>query len=538
MHDTRLQVQGQAGSVRLPLLPRLGHAGTLTAMRNHTSPRRWLLSPLPVLALLSACSGGQKGGAHVIPEPLRDHCIDVNDAFAKAQSDGSHEAVTLEVQGGGTLTEAQVAQKLLDARTGGETWVIARAGTGKSHLGWALEAQACKQRAVIRVDAAQDVRPEMLTATAKRPALAVVLLNHLGVKVGEDPGEQLRDALDGQPWILILDGTDELVASEHKRLDKEVAWLQQLGTELHTVRLERPGMVDEHTTPDLALTLPELTTAQVDALLQKRFPQDGRRQKALAWLAQYHLDRKRTAAGPYVHMTTRRDVETVADLAADALDNPPDPALPNDMPRDPVRADIYALWTTHRLGAVVQTMTAAMGWLDRIVAQGVIGRDPDLTLTIARCQAVQAPGSTTSEEACRKLTDSGAVKRGKEAATWVLANRTLVDLALARWHVARETDCALLTSAVADMGSLEIMGLVASTVEGRRCLAPIIASVCSRGLPASTVAGFVDEALPFANRDTAFFALARAPAKGPCEQGVWTQLERQAQETNAAKPAK
>lgn len=500
-------------------------------MRNLTQLPRFTLFTLSILTLLAACGAGQKGANRPIPEPLRDRCDELQDAFAKASADGSHEVVTLIAGDGTQLSEAQLAEKLTTARIGGETWVIARGGSGKSHLGWALESMICRKIQVLRVDATLDVRPELFTATAKRPALAKVLLSRFGQKMGEEPGEQLRDLLGDAPWILVLDGTDEMTPSEHKRLDKEVLWLQQVETQMHTLRLERPGMVDEAIKPDLVVTLPELPAAQVEGLLAKRFPDPARRAKALEWMKNYRLDRQRSPGGPYVHMVTRRDVETVADLAADALDTPPDPSLPDDMPRDPVRADIYSLWLTHRLSAVVRTTTAAMGWLDRIVAQGVVGTEPDLTLTIARCQSVQAPGSTTPEEACRQLTAAGAVRKGRESATWVLANRTVVDLLLARWHVARQTDCALLTSTVADLGSLEIMAMVASTVEGRRCLPPIIASVCSRGIDAATVAGFVDESLPVSNRDTAFFALQNATAKGPCEKGVWQKLESQAQAT-------
>ena len=501
-------------------------------MRNFT---RSIILGCVLTPMALACSGPPKTAARKLPSAMVDRCAAASRAFAAAIADGSHQPFALTLEGGkapAPWSEQQTAEFLVLASPGTETWVVARGGTGKSHLAWGLEALTCNKRMTFRVDVGLDLRAKLETATPTQPALARVLLAQMGVQAGDDPAAQLHDELGESPWLLLLDGTDELTQAERRKIDAELDWLMDNKFGQHIVRFERPGMTD--TTPlkpaETVLHLPDMSCAEVDADLARRFADPANLKTARAWMSAHRMDRKRNSEPcRYVHMSTHRDVETLADLAQDALAEAGRQELSLDeVPADPVRSELYSAWLAHRLRGIATTAEGAMTWLDRITAQGVLDtREPDLQLSVNRCAGVAPPGGDDAGVACRRLLQSPVVRKGEASGVTTWANRTVMDLLMARWLIKSQTDCALLNSAVSEVGSLEITGMVASLADGRRCLNPIVAAVCSRGIPVKEIIDFVDEAVPVATRDAAFFAIAGERAKGPCEHGVFAGLQPQ-----------
>ncbi len=494
---------------------------------------RTSLVVLTLTSTLTACSGASSKAPRPLPEAMADRCAAASRALANAVKEGKHQPFVLAVSGAPTTTtwtEQQAAEHLLAGKPGGESWVIARGGSGKSRLAWGLEALTCGQRMTFRLDVGLDLRAKLEVATASKPALARVLLAQLGVRAGDDPAGQLHDELGESPWLLLLDGTDELSQSERRKLNAELEWLEKGEFGQHIVRFERPGIVEVHAAhaPEAILNLTDLSCAEADDIIARRFADPAVLKNARTWLTAHRLDRKRTGANcRYVHMSTHRDAETLADLAEDGLASAADPSTGlDDLPPDPVRTDIYATWLAHRLRGITSTADGAINWLDRIAAQGVVDkREPDLRLTVNRCEGVPSPGGADPGTVCRKLMQSAVVRKSEESGTVTLANRTLMDLLMARWLVKGQTDCALLTSATGEMASLEVAAMVASLPDGRRCLNPIVAAVCSRGIPADDILGFVDEAVPLSTRDPSFFSIASERAHGPCERAVFAGLQ-------------
>lgn len=490
---------------------------------------------LPVsFAGLMACSGAGQAARRPQPEAAVERCAAQKRAVAAAIADGSHTPiamVALATAGTGAepWTEARAAERILAAPAGGESWVVARGGSGKSLLARHLEAQLCGERLTFRVDVGLDLRAQLETATPAKPAIARLLLAQLGQRGGDDPAGQLRDLLGSDPWLLLLDGTDELTQSERKKLNREVEWLRSAGFGQHIVRFERPGMAEASgtQTPEVVLHLDDLTCAEADAAFARRLGDPAALAPARAWLTAHRLDRQ-GAGEPcrYVHMPTHRDVEVLADLAKDAQAAGTDAQLSDDVARDPTRADIFATWSAHRLQGIASTTEGALAWLDRIAAQGVVDKtEPDLRLTVNRCEGVATPGAIASGPACRQLMQSAVVRKSEASGAATLANRTLADLLLARWLVRQQSDCAMLASAMGEMASLEVAAMVASLPDGRRCLNPLVAAICSRGIPPADVLGFIDEAVPMGSRDAAFFAIAGERAHGACERKVFAGLK-------------
>ncbi len=485
------------------------------------------------LIVLVACAGASLvacGGAQAvksIPKSLGDRCLNVQRELISKQTAGKHAATTVRWRAGETSTEldeSQLADRIRAGRPGGQTLVLARGGSGKSRLVDAMQSANCDRIATLRVDAALEFRPSVEMATAKRPALAKVIADKLDAGGDGQIADQIGDAIGNQPWLLLVDGTDELTPAERRALDRDLAWLgRQPLTQPHTVRFERPGFADPGRSqpPDAIVEVPELTCEQVDASWKHKFASDDAHKAARAFLTQFGLDRRRGGAGPcrYAHLATWRDVEMVADLAADAAKGLEPP------PEAPDRADLFATWIGHRLNAIAPTTDAAMRWLDRLVALGVQdAAEPDLLLTLDRCANAPAPGALAVHDACAALMKSAVVKSGPNSTSWILRNQTLTDLLLARWVVAKSEDCNLMAATTAELASLELTAMVLSQIPGRRCLMPIISAVCSRGTPAEDIGHFVDEALPRDGQWQEFVDRAKERTTTACEREVMARV--------------
>ncbi len=476
-----------------------------------------------------ACSGAKSDKPPPLPQQLTDRCYTAQRVLQAQNASTDHVPMALKWrQGDGvtTITEDQLGKRLRAGRAGTQTWVLARGGSGKSRLVGAVQAANCGQVPVIRIDAALDLRPKMTVATDEKPALGQVLLEQLGGQPEDDAIEVLQAKLGGQPWLLILDGTDELSQADRRAMGKDLAWLAKSGATMpHFVRFERPGFTlgMRAMQPDAVAELPELTCEQADAVWQRRTGGGSAYQAALAWRAKLNLDRKRPDGEGcrYVFMPTFRDAETLADLAVDAGKGM------DDLPATPNRADVFASWTGHRVRGVATSTDAALGWLDRMIALGVAdATEPDFVLTLDRCQNAKPPGGVTAEEACTALMGSTIVKAGPSKHIWLPRNQTLTDLLLARWLVAKHSECETLAGATAELASLELTAMVIAQTGGRRCLSPIVAALCSRGTQVEDIAKFTDEAL---SRDSDFVGVVQRGAEkasGACERAVFASLGR------------
>lgn len=478
-------------------------------------------------ASLLACSAPQVTTNEVAMAALGGRCQAVTQEFAKANAEGRHVPVSLRSRSPGAqpVAEADFAAQLTQAAPGGETLVLARAGTGKSHLSWAVQAMTCEKVPTVHVALAKELAPLFLTESPEHPAIAKFLYQELGGPLAGDPAAGLRRFFGGQPWLLIVDGGDELTPSERKKLAGNLAWLRAAKLGQHVLRLERPGFegIDSHTSGERVYDLADLNCADVDAALRRRWPDDTQHSAARAYLARHQIDRKiPDAACKYVHLTTWRDVEVAADLAEDSA-----PGKEDNLPADPTRADLHREWLLLKLRTLRVSGDAAVNWLDRIVALGVLqGLEPDLVLTDDRCMSVPGPEGPANPAFCGALLKSSAVKQTSRPGAYIFKNQSIADLLLARWMVEKYKDCGTLAGATAAQGSLEVSAMIASTQAGRLCLAQLTGSLCSQGLPAELVASTIDESTPLGFRDPVVVDRLMQQASTPCERRVIQQLQR------------
>jgi len=460
------------------------------------------------------------------PKALAERCFAIQRTVEALKVKQAYVPLVLDWRDGDARTpidEDALAERLYHGRPGAHTWVLARGGSGKSRLVDVVQAANCARRPVVRIDAAIDLRPQLAVATARRTALGLVLADQLGADAQRRTEDVIADAIGDQPWLLILDGTDELSQADRRALGKEMAWLATLPVaQPHFVRFERPGfhLGLRKFAPDGVAELPELSCDQADQDWNQRIGAAGVVDASAAWRTRRGLDRRHVAGGRchYIYLATFRDTEAVADLAVDAgkgLD---------DLAAAPTRADVFSTWMAHRLRAAAPGTEAVLAWLDRVVSQGVGEGEPDFVLTLDRCHAAAPPGGSQAADACAALMASPVVKPGPNRQSWLPRNQTLTDVLLARWLASKHEECATLAAATADLASLELTGMVLSLPAGRRCLTPLIAAVCSRGTAVSDIAEFADEALPRDSEYDARLEMAQRQAATDCERAVIARL--------------
>ena len=98
------------------------------------------------------------------------------------------------------------------------TLVIARGGTGKSKLAWAIEALACKQLPVFKADLQWDIAWRMDEIPEHSNPLLGVVAKKLGVYEQADPLLALKEKLGDKPWLMILDSLDEVTLKHRSRV--------------------------------------------------------------------------------------------------------------------------------------------------------------------------------------------------------------------------------------------------------------------------------------------------------------------------------
>ena len=490
----------------------------LGSMRNFKS----LLASSLLLA--SGCGASSVPATRPAADALAAQCQAIEREFKNAVTEGRHRPVVLRVPGQATqpLSEAEFAIQLTQARPGGETLVVARAGSGKSHLSWALQAQVCAKIPTIHVAVAKELAPLYLTETLAKPGLGRFLVEQLEGSPGADATAALKGAFGGAPWLLLIDGADELTGAERKKLETNLIWLRSLGLQQHIVRLERPGYesLKRLPVPDRVVELPALTCAEAESVLHARWPEGKARTDATAWLTRHQLLRKKPGEGCYyVHLSTWRDAEVIAELAEVA-----DAGI-EELAEDPTRADIHGQWIINKLKKFGVGSTLGLSWLDRMVALGVAkATEPDLVLTEDRCLGVPGPDGAVSQEYCRGLLRSPVLKPMAMAGSFMFKNQTIADLLMARWLTTHYADCGTLAGATAAIGSLETTAMVASTQAGRLCLGQLVASECSQGVDTEQVATMANESLPLGSRNPVLLDRLAGAAATACERAVFASL--------------
>lgn len=373
------------------------------------------------------------------------------------------------------------------------TLVIARGGTGKSKLGWSVEASLCPTLPTARVDLQWDVaEAEGLTIGGDDNALQIIAARRFGAPADAHGGDWLAKHFGEKPWLLLLDALDEVALQRRLMVVETLNQTLDRFPNVRVVVFTRPPVFTGTyglRTVDALVELPQLDCARTDAAIAEIIPDAERRAAMLNLLRRYGLDRKAQSADGrcyYPHLSTYRDffvAEKIAQNFAAAGGT-----APGNL--EPSRTRVYEYYLEVLLIKDLQGTSmaprAAIALVDRLFAKAFPDDgDRNLSFTLEACLTI-SPGRDDGEKKaiCERLLQSSlfeAAPRGD--GRWKLKNQSLYDLFLARNANAEiEATTASPCSAISRRSSLlesnEVAGFLVGMPGGQRCLVSVVHQLC------------------------------------------------------------
>ena len=412
------------------------------------------------------------------------------------------------------LPEAEFGQSLIaapapNARALRTVLVLARGGTGKSKLAWSLEAQLCGKAPVVKVDLNVDVAAHANAVPDGANGVALEIAKRLGLPASVDGHGALTDALDGQPWVVILDSLDEVPLLQRSQV---VKWVDDVVTRhsphARVIVMTRPPVFTSNyglTTLDAKVEIPPLACADTDAALAREHTDEKSAAFFKEFTSRYGLDRKVTLFDrcSYPHMATFRDLAVVIRLVRNSAY---DKETPEFKTFQSSRAQVYTYFATAQLIKDMQGTSLPAETLQLVDAMmasfGLKGGERNLPFTLPRCvAAVPGDDPASKQPLCERLLQSALFKQDPDPGVWHFTNQTVGDLFLARWlaqavQAGGKTDCSVIAAKADLLESSEVAGFVVGLPAGQQCLWPIAQELCQRSGFARSVIEQLDQGLP------------------------------------------
>ena len=397
--------------------------------------------------------------------------------------------------GGGTtgiITAKRFADEMMrrDLR---HAVIIGFGGVGKSTFAKMFEAQLCDRLPTVRVHLNRDVAmraPSLSNDLRENNAILVAAARALHV----DPASRTASASAveralGGPFLLLLDGFDEVPLNSQGRVVQAVQHLVRNNPKAHTILFTRPPLhrhiaVADHV--DAVLELEPRRCDQVRKSVHRLVRRPAERQFIMGFLRDNGFIRpvnlKDSCHHP--HLMTWRDVALVVELARAAYSGA-SKVLGDDY--DGSRYSLYTAKVRHSVGATLPpqarsqaNVEARMALLQRLTARHVNRRDT---------RAIWFPGDVCQRleerqrRSCRQLLKASIFRRHGDEVH--LTNQSLSDWLIARLMVVRanaqSSPCASLHAQQRALQSSELASFIAGTAVGQRCLQTLASALCQVG---------------------------------------------------------
>ncbi len=423
--------------------------------------------------------------------------------------------------------------------------VIARGGTGKTTLSQAIEASLCAEMRVVRLRLLEDVITTEVAAGTN--AVLAAAAARLGA-VGGDPAAAIAGALGNKPWLLLLDGMDEVPLGRRgdmtAAIDEAIAKLPTLSLlvfsrpPVYETRcgLERIGAV---------LTMPPVECAAIDAHVAATMAESDGEAGFRAFVRTAGLDRRLAGSGRcvYAHMSTWRDLGVVKHLARLAAKRGGTLAVDGD-----TRSAVYGLYLSALMRDDFEGQdigsSDALALVDRMLAGRPIAAVQSAVMKLSDCEtALGDRGEIERRATCERILQSSVFRTGEEPGTWRFANATLGDFFLARrmqTELRGNNDCATVERHSALLESSEVATFVAGLPIGQRCLGRLTAALCKRAAAPESLLRLLDQGLPSGAGRKELVATARTQlgeSPSPCALQVLDGIAATPAATPAARPS-
>lgn len=431
------------------------------------------------------------------------------------------------------VSEADFVE-VLRAGTDRALLLIARGGTGKSKLGWSLEAQLCGALPTARLDLNWDVFANAKTLPGN--PVATLVARKFGAPDGADPTAWLKKHTGNKPWLLLLDSLDEVPLAARASVVGAVNELTSAFAHVRAVVMTRPPVyTGNYGLQNLtsSVELPQLTCEATDRAIAELLHDADDRRALLDFAAQFGLDRKTKAADGrcyYPHLSTYRDLFVMRQIAATRSQKQHSALQAGELKSS--RASVYAFYLTVLLVKDLQGVSvlpkAALEAVDAMIAaRNPAAGDRNLGFSVKDCTAVM-PGKDAPEKEsrCERLLQSSLFRTQSQAdGGRRLRNQSLYDLFLARWADARiaasvASPCKPIREGAALLESNEVAGFLVGLPGGQRCLVAIADELCRRGGFAQHNFEQLDQGLPTGTQRKAIIDRAQDVAGEDAPQGI------------------
>lgn len=372
--------------------------------------------------------------------------------------------------------------------------VLGQGGTGKSVLARVLRALACERLPTFLLEL-DVIAPSFGAGPVD---LIDAVLRHASDASDASGPIELERMLRHDPWLLILDGLDELPRAQR---DRVVAAANDLMSRhpgpIRIAATGRPpvfGPRNYGLKMDTEVQLLPLSCGEAEDVARQIVTSAQEYQKFRDFLGRYGFLRMQPAIDGcrYVHMTTYREVHVLVE------------AFRSGFAGNATRARAFTGYVENILGYLLKTREAGVADLlpviDRMTADS---RGPDWTsaralrFTAEDCRRAVAaevasrPHAQLSREdpvhACERLLSSGLFEPSRDAGT--TAARRFRDEILADLFVARMVESRLHSEAPAGCDALddaqewfrvgEVPSFLVGMPNGQRCFLPLLSSLCA-----------------------------------------------------------
>ncbi|GEM_PF-3432626 len=396
-------------------------------------------------------------------------------------------------------------------------FVLGLAGTGKSAFAKTLEQRICEDLPTVVVRATK-----IADGGSGNPVLAAAAAR-FGLKLPKDqlPGANINAGLAGKPWLLVLDGIDELPLTRRPDVLVHVRSAIKKWPAMRMIVIARPPIY----TP--AFKLPEITGVlelmpqtcdDVDASLQAWKSKDSRLANIDKLLASYKLNAKVKFDGEchLRQVMTWRDVTMAMDLARSAEQGH---YLAPAETFDGSRSALFALWIKADLDMVLKRAGVApdraLELIDRMMHTISPKVGGPLVFRSKRCEITSnSMALTGTSDLCRLLFRAHIFSSKRSDGTFVFANRSVEEWFIAHrineeMKRAANPSCDVVGKLHQLYESTDIAAFLLGMSEGRRCTATALRTLCSSHCEQRDLARIAERGLPTGPTRAAAIANAR-----------------------------
>lgn len=497
--------------------------------------RRFALLTLALAIALGACSGKSQ-----LLKTLGDAPLSYADSCERSATKQSERLVSGEYNPAHLFvhtwpqatapTELMIHEyRLVEAMAAGQlksVLITARGGLGKTSLVESLRAQMCRTTPIFTVDL-KDI------AALPEPSAAAItgkIAASVDAKTPEARAE-LEAAMAAAPSVVFFDSIEETDLARRAAVVQALRAFAAKLPQATVVVTARAAVLeaDYGLEFDTRLEIPPLECKVSEAMIARQFKDEEQRRRFGALLKRYGLDEKSKfgAQCVYPYLSTYRDINTLAEFFRRTASGEVLVSVSS------VYESLVSMRLRKEFDNLRWTQADALDMGDRLMRAAIdkLGRVA-LMVDLPLCEgatdprwgelAVDAGVAGTPElrkrHVCEKTLQSALFVRAEGSGAYAFADRSTLDLFLARWlngEVARAggSDCAVLDKHKDVLAAPGVVKFFVGQALGRRCVAQTIAQHCARQPDAagvSNIAAAVELGLPIGKARSQILQEARA----------------------------